>query len=207
MNLFEHLVVIKHGLRSNFKYTKNKKKNRVIFWRDPSYENGFDIIEKIFLELSPKFKNLTFTLALRPHYDNILDYNKFTGIDNIEIYEFPYKNNITIKQLLGESLIAVLPFKNLSTNPQLAVLETMQAGVPLFTTNIEANSDLIKHFQTGFLYSLDEFNDISFITAQISKVLCNPELMSSIAELSNFYVNNNWSWNIEIKKLVELYDK
>ena len=56
-------LFIKHGL--NFEIHNNLKiKKRILYWRDPTYQNGADIVEKLFINLSKTHKKLNLQLQL-----------------------------------------------------------------------------------------------------------------------------------------------
>ena len=70
ISLFTNKVnLIKHGITNEIQNEKMDKK-RVLFWRDPTFENGADIIENLFIGLSKKYNSIQFTIAVRPHQDN-----------------------------------------------------------------------------------------------------------------------------------------
>ena len=113
-------------------------------------------------------------MLVRPHWSPVIPTNSKVG--NLEIYEFPYKKPITLEKIISESLLVIFPFRKLSVNPQLAILETLDAGVPCLASNIESvgeyvesamqvcgpdvelwvkkiNSFLLKEFKTDTIYS------------------------------------------------------
>lgn len=130
---------IKHGTTRTFNL-ENKKKFRVLFWRDPSYENGADIAINVFRALASEFKNITFTMMVRPHWDSLI-----ADVDdkNIEIYEYPYPDEVNLEGVLSETIACYFPFRELSTNPQLCILESLNAGIPCFVSNIESVSEYV----------------------------------------------------------------
>ena len=129
-------LVIKHGSTRNFRLDNVSTKKRVTFWRDPSYSNGADIALSSFLELSKEFPEIIFTLMFRPHYDPIVIPNALPK--NVEIHYYPYPSEISLEHVLSETLLCVFPFRSLSTNPQLSVLESICAEIPCIVTNIES---------------------------------------------------------------------
>jgi len=117
-------------------------KDRVLFWRDPSYENGADIALRIFEKMAPQYSQVKFTFAVRPHWDSLIpdDFNH----SNIEIYHFPYAYPTTLEGLLSQSICVCSPYRKLSVNPQLALVETLMAGVPVVSSNVESCKEYLE---------------------------------------------------------------
>ena len=130
---------VKHGTTRAFSLTASKK-FRVLFWRDPSFENGADIALDVFRVLAPEFPNITFTMMVRPHWDSLISESKE---GNIEINEYPYKGDVSLEGVLSETLACYFPFRELSTNPQLCILESLNAGIPCFVSRIESVAEYV----------------------------------------------------------------
>ena len=61
----------------NFEIHNNLKiKKRILYWRDPTYQNGADIVEKLFMGLSKTHKKIKFTIAVRSHSENLFNKKK-----------------------------------------------------------------------------------------------------------------------------------
>jgi glycosyltransferase involved in cell wall biosynthesis len=135
--LHNDIRVIRHGVTRRFK-TDTKLKNRVTFWRDPSFENGADIALEVFTKLSSLFPDISFTFMVRPHFNEIDLYNE---IDNVVVYKFPYQEGVTLESVLSETMVCIFPFRELSTNPQLAILESLASGIPCICNDIESVSE------------------------------------------------------------------
>ena len=129
-------IVIKHGPSRNLSLFTTPKKNRITFWRDPSYSNGADIALQSFIDLAHEFPDIIFTLMVRPHYDPISVPNILPK--NIDLYYYPYPKGISLERILSETIACVFPFRALSANPQLSVLETVHAGIPCIVSNVES---------------------------------------------------------------------
>lgn len=75
-----------------------------------------------------------------------------------------------MEDLLTLATVVVLPFRKLSINPQLVVLETLASGTPLVTTSIELNREIIRHRKTGILVSLS----VNEIATALRELLSKP---------------------------------
>lgn len=56
---------------------------------------------------------------------------------------------------VGLAIVAFQSFRSLSINPQISILEALYTGLPVITTKIESNEELIKDGQTELLYSAE----------------------------------------------------
>lgn len=119
----------------------DREKTRVTFWRDPTSKNGADIAVDLFNKLAKEFPDIIFTFAVRQNVENLIS-NNIQPYSNIEYYEVPYPDSISIDLLLSESMAIFLPFRSLTTHPQLAILESAIYEVPVICSKIKSNIDL-----------------------------------------------------------------
>lgn len=200
---FNKITIIKHGVNVPLKKIPNNKK-RILYWRDPTFENGADICVALFKKLSNEFPKFIFTIAVRKHSENIICVRELSKYKNIEYVEYPYPNLKTIFDYLSESICVILPFRKLSTNPQLCVLESMLYKTCVITTNIESNVDFIKHGINGFLIKNNNLVDWEKL---IRKLLNDKALIEKISINANRYVEEKLSWNKTFSEYKNLYDK
>lgn len=148
--------LVRHGILRQFsRHTRMPgapRRNRILFWREGSEDNGATDCIAAFRQLAPLFPQFTFDLALR-HCSN-----EVPGIDelaqrhaNINVFRFPYPDGIDMERLLRESICAVLPFRHLTIHPQLAIAETLAAGTPVICTNIGSAAELVADGRNGAL--------------------------------------------------------
>lgn len=155
------------GIVRRFEVAKNDNRNRVLFWRDPSRENGADIAFSVFKQLSARYPDVVFTFAVRPHWDPVVEPEDCSEFQNIEMHVLPYKNGVTIEKLLSEAICVLFPFRELSTNPQLALVETLYAGVPVVCSNVESNQELLN--LVGMDYGLTD--DVDAYAKRLADIL------------------------------------
>ena len=201
---FKNVTLIKHGIKVPLKKLSINKK-RVLYWRDPTFENGADLCVTLFKRLSKEFPNIIFTIAVRKHTENIINVNELDKYKNIEYKEYPYPDSKTIFDYLSESICVILPFRKLSTNPQLCVLESMFYKTCVITTSIESNKDFIEDGMNGFLINK---NDLIEWETVLRKLLFNKELTEKISINAHKYVKEKLSWDKtfnEYKSLYRLY--
>ena len=197
----EKKILIKHGIKK-LHLNKVITKKRILFWRDPTYDNGADLAEKIFINLSQKFNHLSFTIAVRSHEENIIDLKKIQN-SRIEYIEYPYPKNQKIEDIIRESLCVILPFRKLSTNPQLAVLETMRLGSCLITTPIESNLDIIENEKNGYLIDINDHDEWA---SRLSFIIQNVDIAVKIGNNASETLKNKYNWNKTFDSYNNLYN-
>ncbi len=176
----------------------------VLFWRNADYRNGADIAMEAFQELALKYTDVRFVFAVRPHdvlEKKLLELEK--RIANIDVHIYPYKKGINLVKLLQNALFVVQPFRSLSINPQISIMETLYAGVPVIATRIESNEELIKENQTGLLIPP---NDRYALSRAIERLLQDRKLLEKIAKNAQLMTKERWSSKSFSKKLVSLYE-
>jgi len=202
------IEVIKHGTIRNFSQETLKapietSRHRVLFWRDPSYENGTDICLKVYKKLASKYPDVNFDLAVRPHWKPVADLKKLSqDYTNINLFEFPYQDGITIEKLMAEAICVLLPFRELSTHPQFAVLESLQAGIAVVTTALDSNLEIIENQKNGYLVPVGDIQG----TAEIVEMLLNDrEHAKKIGAQAAVDIALNWNWNNYISEILRVY--
>lgn len=204
-------TVLKHGIirqiNANPESVGTQSKSahkRVLFWRDPSWENGTDLCLKVYSLLAPQFPDVSFDLAVRPHWNPVPGLRELSEkFSNIHLHEFPYNKGITIEQLLSSATCVLLPFRQLSTHPQFAVMESMLAGTATITTALESNLELIEHERNGYLVPL---NDIDETAKIITYLLNHVDIALKIGQQAHEDISRMWNWNSYTSELVRIYE-
>jgi len=201
-----NITVMRSGIQNRILVKENatisKFKPFVLFWRNADWENGADICIEAFKQLSSKYPYINFVFAIRPgccYDDEILKISR--EYRNVYILFYPYPNNIRIVDLLTSAKIAVLPFRKLSINPQLAILETLSIGTPLITSNIESNNEIVQNRKTGILISpkIDE------VVRAVKELLDNPCLANDMSRAAKNVIQSEWDWEKYERRLINIY--
>ncbi len=180
-------------------------KGLVLFWRNANIRNGADIAGKIFTKLAVEFEWCDFVFAVRPHDEleqQLQDLSK--QYKNIHLFIYPYPDNVTIFNLICSAVCVVLPFRELSMNPQFCVLETLLTGTPLITTSIESNGEIIEHLRTGYLV---EPSSVEQTYSAVRYFLENQDHGRSIGERAKARILEQWNWQIYSKELLDIYEQ
>ncbi|WP_420645355.1 glycosyltransferase family 4 protein [Candidatus Leptofilum sp.] len=203
--------LLKHGIIRQINITQELSNNssrfpnrRVLFWRDPSWENGADLCLQVYKLLAPKFPDVSFELAVRPHWNPVSGLKDLSDMfPNVHLHIFPYENGVTLDHLLSTATCVLLPFRELSTHPQFAVLESMLAGKATITTALESNYELIEHKRNGFLVPVDDIEETAKI---ISHLVSQPDVAAAIGRQASEDINNAWNWDNYISELISIYE-
>lgn len=83
-----------------------------------------------------------------------------------------------------------------------SVMEAMTAGVPVVISDIPGNRDLVRHNETGFLFSI---GDRAAITRWTNKLLDDAELSARISQAAKRHVTEHFSVEQMVRRHVELY--
>jgi glycosyltransferase involved in cell wall biosynthesis len=181
-----------------------KEKDSVLFWRNAGYDNGVDIVIQSFRRLAPKYPDIQFVFAVRPHdaYEQqILMLTREN--ENIEVHIYPYKNGVSLAGLLRRSRFVIQPFRHLSVNPQISILETLYAGVPVITTSIESNSEVVHHERNGLLIPP---GDEARLSSAIERLLNDTPLLTTLTQNARAITEERWNWQSFGQGLVQAYE-
>jgi glycosyltransferase involved in cell wall biosynthesis len=182
----------------------NVLKNSVLFWRNAGYENGADLAMNSFMKLSPKYPNIRFVFAVRPHdifEADLLELEQ--RVRNIDVHIYPYTTGISLASLLQGALFVVQPFRSLSVNPQMSILETLYAGVPIIATNTESNAELVQEGKNGLLIPPE---DETALTSAIETLLKEPAVLDRLTKTARVETRLHWNWESFGKGLLRIYE-
>ena len=186
------------------KPSEMQTRNSILFWRNAGYENGADLAIEAFRELAPKNPDMRFVFAIRPHdvlEGDMLDLQ--ASVENVEVYIYPYPEGISLATLLENALFVVQPFRTLSINPQYSILETLYSGIPVISTTIESNEELIKDQRTGLLIPP---NDERALIESIERLLGDRELIAKMSKVALPETRARWNWEEFGKGLLQVYE-
>jgi len=187
-----HSLVIKHGVSRELTL-ENNIKSRVTFWRDPSFENGADIAFAVFKRLAVIFPKIKFTMMVRPHWNSLIE---DSDIDNLEIYSYPYSNGVSLEGVLSETLVCYFPFRKLSTNPQLCILESLVSGIPCIVSNVGSVPEYVLDENC-----LLEDNTVDSAIEKISSLLKSPDGLGRPTSP----LTNGFHWESFVDDYISIY--
>ena len=167
-------------------------------------ENGADICVEAFNSLAPKYPEVTFEMAIRPHW------NEIDGIatlesehENVHIHKFPYQDGVTLADLVTGSCIIALPFRKHSIHPQLAIAESLSAGVPVITSDLCSAPELVQDGKTGRVVPV---GDVQATTDAIDQLLADPDGTKAMGVDASETMKNEWGWDHYVEEITKVYE-
>ena len=200
---------IRHGIIRDivkeYKDTNLAKSHRVLFWRDLTLDNGADVVIETYQHLATKYPDIDFDFAVRQHWEPIEGIEEIASqYSNINVYHFPYEAGITLPKLLLESICVVMPIRNMSIDPQLVIVETLAAGIPIITTNQRSNPEFVIDSNTGYL---TELGDVEATIAALDNMLSDREATAKMGAKAKEHIESNWNWDTYVEEIVEVYNR
>lgn len=110
-----------------------------------------------------------------------------------------------VSELLKLSHIFILPtlFEGMSN----ALMEAMAAHLPVITTDIEENRELVKHNETGLLVPIQDSHALALA---IERLVQDPSLQRELAQSGQAFIQENFSlekishdWNTLLKRYIQ----
>jgi len=200
----ERVDVIKPGILKRMKHEDaGVERDSVVYWRNADYENGADLMLAAVRELAPRHPSIRFVFAIRAgseFQDAALDLQR--EVSNVVTYVQPYENGLTIERILSRALFVVAPFRRLSINPQMSILETLYAGVPVIASDIESNREVVIDGVTGLLIEPD---DSDSIVRAVDRLLGDRTLLDSLTGNAESTTRASHNWDDFGTRLTKIY--
>lgn len=146
------------------------------------------------LILAGKFVSQTLEKEILLKYNSILEYKGF--VDKDEVYNM-YKAS-------DFGLVLLHPEPRFKVSLPIKMFEYMSAGLPVIASNFELWKNIIEENQCGIC--VNPLNPRE-ICVEISKLRNKPSTRSSMSENGVKAVKENFSWEIEEKKLLKFYNE
>lgn len=179
-------------------------RTRVLFWRDLSVANGADVTMAVYERLAPKYPDVSFDLAIRPHWDEL------EGVDdlaarhpNVSVHRFPYPEGITLPGLLFESICVLMPIRGMSIDPQFVVAESLACGAAVITTDQRSNPELVEPGVNGDLVPL---GDVDATTAALDRLLADREKALAMGVEAARRLPETLHWNDFVAETMAVYE-
>ena len=162
-----------------FKPIKVKKKKQVFFVAEKRSIYGYDIAQQamqlIPKEIRPEFKIVSWTK------------NNSERLSDLELVKL-YNQSLLTLSLSRFDTFGLVP------------LESMACGVPVIALNVAGYRETIKNSETGILVDFDPQE----IANAIIYFLGHPEKVDEMGRNARKWVNEQWTWKIQIKKLEKI---
>lgn len=163
----------------NFELTSHKDTNQIISIGRLVPWKGFEVLIDVVADLVLK-NNFDFKLRIigeGPEKEKLEKKVKELNLDNTVIISALPHQRVLDQLLLANLFVLNTGYEGLSHT----ILEAMSAGVPVITTNVCGNPELITDGQNGLLV---EYNNKEQLKSAILKLYNNPELRQKFVENS-----------------------
>lgn len=203
-------IVLGHGvirdlLSETPSGTSRGSGRRVLFWREASLKNGADVCRDVFDQLAPQYRDWIFEMAVRPCSDTVPGLGHLADRhSNVVLYEFPYPAGLSIAELVTRADLILLPFRTTTITPQLAIAESLYAGIPVVTTSVDANPELIVTGENGVLVPP---GDVDATTMAVQRLIEGGHVLKRMAEKARPMFQANWNWNSFVDDVVSVYSE
>lgn len=181
-----------------------EQRRSVLFWRVLAPETGGDICLKVFDRIAPVFPEINFDLALRPSVHEMPGAEELAKKHpNVRLFRFPYPEDVTLAKLVTGSLCAVFPFRRLTIEPQMAIVETLAAGTACIGSNYASIPELIDSGRTGVIIDRDHAD--AWYEC-LHGLLRNRQQLETMCRNAMEEFPATWNWNDYIPKLTRVYE-
>ncbi|MCH7791369.1 MAG: glycosyltransferase family 4 protein [Planctomycetes bacterium] len=199
--------IVRHGvirdLRAELGDDRPGERNRVLFWRDPTRENGADVVMRVYEALASRHPSVRFTMAVRPHWAEIPGIDAWAErFDNVEVLRFPYEKDVTLPKLMFESLCVLMPIREMSIQPQLVIAESMAVGVPVLATDKGSTPELFEHGRSGMLFPE---GDAEAATSMLDGFLGDRSAAEAMGEAAEKTLRRSWNWDRYVEDVTAVY--
>ncbi len=172
-------VGVKEVIRGvlNFKGRLLISVGRLVPWK------GFDVLIKVFAKLKKKFPDLTLFIAGDgPDADRLLGIAQKNRIEQSIIFSGAVDHDALLRYVKAADVFVLnTSYEGFSHQ----ILETMAVGVPVVTTHVGGNPEIITDGQTGYLVKP---NDESALASRITGLLERRELYQRITTAAQAHV-------------------
>jgi glycosyltransferase involved in cell wall biosynthesis len=199
--------ILRHGIvrdiQREVQWAGERRRFRVLFWREATWRNGGDLAIAVFRKLAPRFPEISFDFALRPHWkqaEGIADL--VASHSNVHLFQAPYPSGISLGSLLAESICVLQPFREFTIQPQFSILETMVAGVPVVACDVQSTRELIDSGKNGLVV---ENENVSALTDAVESLLSTPEQALVMGKQAALDAASRWNWDEYVSGLARYY--
>ena len=117
---------------------------------------------------------------------------------------FPYKDGVSLADLITGSTCILLPFRKHSIHPQLAIAESLAAGIPVVTTDLCSAPELVQDEITGTIVPV---NDVNATASAVESMLESPESTTKMGNRATSEMETIWGWKNYVEEINSIYQK
>lgn len=199
--------VLRHGVVKDLRLPASApaadRRKRVLFWREATPRNGGDIAAEVYRRLAPRYPDIRFDFAVRPHWSEVPGLEALAlAHSNVGLYRAPYPPGVSFEALMAEAICVLLPFKAYTVQPQLSILESLAAGVPVVASDIESTAELIQSGHNGLVVPA---GDADAATRAVEELIRDPMRAQAMGQAAADFVARQWNWSSYVDELQSHY--
>ena len=174
---------------------------RIIMLANLKYPKNHFFVVKAFHEMKLAEDGWSLHLVGKIFNDNYFyEIENFLENNQLSNSIYFYDSCSDIKNILSQANIGILA--STSEGFPVTILEYALMSLAVVSANIGFCSTIINNGITGFLFNVNDSNSFKI---NLQKCIDNEDLRDRVAKNLNQYCNENYSENIVIKKLINLY--
>lgn len=128
---------------------------------------------------------------------------KIKGWRNVNYFGFLNRNEIsTLYNNAKIGMVTLHPTLNYKDSLPVKMFEYMAAGIPIIASNFSKWKEIIDKYNCGITVDPNSPEDIK---KGIDQLISNPKSAQKMGENGRQAINKTLNWNVEEKKLIELY--
>lgn len=175
---------------------------RITFWGDAKTDRGIDTLLEAVPKLFKRVQGATLTFAVR-YYDpiymeRIRQLARTYPIEVLDTSSFKH-----VSEAIALADVVILPYKTTPIQPPLTLVESLSAGKPVITTDVQANRELIGENVRGVL--IEPRNSNQLVRA-IVDLLSDEKKRREMSTRAQSFVLNRYNWDGVMKRIFKLYD-
>ena len=200
LNKLNKHVVVSNAPILDYDFIQKPRKKQFCYVGLISEERGLYVIAKVLQKLQVKF-------VIAGKFSNKKFEKKMLKLHNVS-----YKGYLNLEQkvdLISESVCGSCTFlpieHHLVSNPN-KIYEYLNYGTPVICSNFQSYKDVIPE-DKSFIYYCDITNENDVLITVKNIISKSDNQINEQGKLGNLFIAKNYNWNIEEKKLFELYER
>jgi glycosyltransferase involved in cell wall biosynthesis len=161
---------------------------------------GHKLLLEVFENIFESNKNISLLLVGDGEQEKSLREQVKNYHSKNEIFFLGFRKDIA--EILSVSDLFVLPTEKEGMSN--AIIEAMIMGVPVITTNIPENKDIIENQKTGIFFTV---NDVNSLKKSVETLIYNPDLRTKLGQNAQQEVTLNFDIQVVTKRFANFYQE
>lgn len=194
---FNKLAIIPNAINCEL-YKNNGDSNYILYAGRLNKLKGLDYLLEAYSKIETSHRLII--IGKGPEENRLKEYVKLLNLNN-KVDFVPWVTQEKLREYLSKCTVFVLP--SLFETFGIVLLEAMASGKPVIASDIMGPKDIILNGINGILF---EKGNIEELKRAIERVLHSEHLRSELGTKARLEVENNYSFQIVAKKLLNTYE-